>query len=87
MASTSLSKRSPRSTSASRSKAQQLPKDLLTIADIPSVLDGKNIPDIVEVRGEAAVAEAAEWLDLPAAQVRVAVRSVAGHSAAGGSAR
>lgn len=35
MASTSPSKRSPRSTSASRSKTQQLPKDLLTVSDIP----------------------------------------------------
>jgi ornithine carbamoyltransferase len=43
MASTSPSKQSRRSTSASRSQAQQLPKDLLTIADIPR----KKVQDLI----------------------------------------
>jgi len=43
MTSTSPSKRSRRSTSASRSKAQQLPKDLLTVADIPR----KKVQDLI----------------------------------------
>ena len=43
MASTSPSKRSRRSTSASQSKAQHLPKDLLTVADIPR----KKVQDLI----------------------------------------
>jgi ornithine carbamoyltransferase len=43
MASTSPSKQSRRSTSASRSKAQRLPKDLLTVADIPR----KKVQDLI----------------------------------------
>ena len=43
MASTSPSKGSRRSTSASQRKAQQLPKDLLTVADIPR----KKVQDLI----------------------------------------